>query len=106
MSGGTGRGDARGRERCRPSLLDQRAARQPQEDVLQRRASNEDSLRCEAALVGGDGDGLTVVGIEEDAVGEPFDAIGETIELAVEALLDARREAKLGDLLRRVAVDE
>ena len=52
----------------------------------------------------GRGDGrLAVVGVEQDAVGQPLDALGEAVELAVERLLDAGREAQLGDLAGRVA---
>ncbi|MFL5680263.1 MAG: ABC transporter permease [Chloroflexota bacterium] len=54
--------------------------------------------------MGGDRDGLAVVGIEQDPVGELLDAVREAVELAVERVLDAGREAELGDLLRRVAM--
>ena len=89
--------DGRG-SRPATALLDQRAAGQPQEDVLERRPADEDRLRLEAALVGRDRDGLAVVGVEQDPVGEPLDPLGEAVELAVERLLDAGREAQLGDL--------
>src|SRR5258706_11584566 len=46
-------------------LLDQGAAGQPQEDVLEGRSPDENRLRLQAALVGGDRDRLAVVGIEE-----------------------------------------
>ena len=49
---------------------------------------------------------LAVVGVEQDPVGEPLDPLGEAVELAVERLLDAGREAQLGDLARRVALDQ
>ena len=38
------------------AILDQRAAGQPQEDVLEGRPPDEDGLGLEAALVGGDRD--------------------------------------------------
>ena len=48
--------------------------------------------------MGGGGDGLAVVGVEEHPVGQPLDPLGEPVELAVERLLDADREAQLGHL--------
>ena len=81
----------------RPSrVLDQRPAGQPQEDVLERRAADEDRLRPEPALVDRHRACLAVVGIEQHPVGQSLDPLGEAVELAVEGLLDAGREAELG----------
>ena len=74
----------------RARLLDQRAAGQAQEDVLERRPADEDGLGLEAALVDGDRGRLAVVGVEQDAVGQALDPLGDAVELAVERLGDAR----------------
>ena len=100
-AGGSGR-----RRSCGRRLLDQRAAGQPQEDVLERRPADEDGLGPEAALVDGDRRRLAVVGVEEHAVRQVLDPLGDAVELAVERLGDARREAQLGDLAGRVLLDE
>src|SRR3954451_11955128 len=71
----------------RPSV-DQRAASQPQEHVLERRPPDEDRLGIELALARGYHDALAVVGLEQDAIGELLDAVGEAIEPPVECLLD------------------
>ena len=49
---------------------------------------------------------LAVVGVDEHAVGQPLHAFAEPVELAVERLLDADREAHLQHLARRVLGDE
>ena len=54
----------------------------------------------------GDRRRLAVVGVEQDPVGQALDPLGEAVELAVERLLDARREAQLGDLAGRVLLDQ
>ena len=84
---------ADGRRRARTArstviggLLDQGAAGQPQEDVLERRAADEDGLGLEPALVDGDRGRLAVVGVEQDAVGQVLDPLGDAVELAVERL--------------------
>src|SRR5690349_15991539 len=87
-------------------LLDQRAAGEPQEHVLEGRPPDEHRLGLEATFVGGYRDRLAVVGVEQHPVGQPLDALGEAVELAVERLLDAGREAELGDLPGRVAIDQ
>ena len=46
---------------------------------------------------------LAVSRVDEHAVGQVLDALAETVELAVERLLDADREAQLGHLAGRVA---
>ena len=56
--------------------------------------------------MGGGDRSLAVIGVEEDPVREHLDALGETVKLAVQRLLDADREAQLGDLLRRVLLDQ
>ena len=45
---------------------------------------------------------LAVVGVEQDPVGQVLDPLGDPVELAVERLLDAEREAQLGHLAGRV----
>src|SRR5437867_4142662 len=91
---------------CRPRLFDQRAAGEPEEDVLQRGAPDEDGLRPNAAFVDGHGDGLAVLGVEEDSIGQHLDPLRDPVKLAVERLLDPGREAQLGHLARRVALDQ
>ena len=48
--------------------------------------------------MGRDDRGLAVVGVQQDPVRQPLDAVGQAVELAVEGLLDAGREAELGHL--------
>src|SRR3954471_5909210 len=80
------------------ALLDQRAAGQPQEDVLEARPPDQDGLGPESPVVGrGDG-GLPVVGVEEHPIREELDPLRQAIELPVERLLDPDREAQLRDL--------
>ena len=67
---------------------------------------DEHGLRMQAPVARGRHDLLTIIGVQEHPVGQPLDALGQVVELAVERLLDARREAELGDLLRRVALDQ
>ena len=86
--------------------LDEGAAGQPQEDVLEGRAADEDRFGPEASIVNGDGHSLAILGVQEDPVRQVLDPIGQPVELAVEGLLDADREAELGDLAGAVLVDE
>ena len=89
-SGGAGplrSGPVRAEPRRRPSVH-QAAAGQPEEHVLQRAPPDQDGLRQETTLVDGDRDRLTVVGVHEDPVGEELDALAETIQPALEGLLD------------------
>ena len=51
-------------------LLDQGAAGQAQEDVLERRSADQDGLGLEPTRVDRDRGGLAVVGVEEDAIGQ------------------------------------
>ena len=84
-------GRARAGERGhRRGLVDQRAPGQAQEDVLERRPADEHGLGLEAALVDGDRGRLAVVGVQQDAVGQVLDALGDAVELAVERLGDRR----------------
>ena len=85
-----GRRDGCARRRHRTRLVDQRAAGQAQEDVLERRPADEDRLGLEPALVDRDRGRLAVVGVEQDPVGQVLDPLGEAVELAVERLLDRR----------------
>src|SRR5688572_16382549 len=64
-------------------LLDQRAAGQAQEHVLQRGSADEHGLRLEPALVDGYRRRFAVVGVEQDAIGEVLDALRDPVELAV-----------------------
>ncbi len=54
----------------------------------------------------GDGGGLAVVGVQEDAIGQVLDPLRDAVELAVERLGDPGREPELRDLLGRVLLDE
>ena len=54
----------------------------------------------------GDRGGLAVVGVEQHPIGQALDALGDPVELAVERLGDTGLEAQLGDLARRVLLDE
>ena len=56
--------------------------------------------------MGGDRGRLAVVRIDEDAIGKMLQPLAEPFELAIERLLDARREAELRHLARGVALDE
>ena len=96
-----------GRGRCpsgagRPRSFDQASTGQAQEDVLKARSSNEDGLRPQPAVVRRGGRGLAVVGIQEDAVGQVFDPVGQPVEPVTKRLLDANREAQLEDFAGRV----
>ena len=100
VDGSPGAGSGEGGHR--PRLVDQRAAGQAQEDVLERRPPDEDGLGLEATLVDGDRGRLAVVGVQQDPVGQVLDPLGDAVELAVERLGDAGREAQLRDLAGRV----
>src|SRR5207249_11014302 len=89
--------------------LDQAAAGEAEEDVLERAAPDEDALRLEAARVDRSARRLAIVGIDEHPVGQAFDPlrdpVEDPVEPAVERVRDLRREAQLDDLARRVPLD-
>src|SRR4051794_26504452 len=80
-------GRARTSRRRRPPSFDQRAAGEPQEDVLERAPAHEHRLRHEPPMVGRGGRRLAVVRVDEDPVGQALDALAEALELPVERLL-------------------
>src|SRR4029078_5205676 len=84
--------------RFRRSSVDEGAPGASQEGVLEGRATDEHGAPREAALVGRGDRGLTVIGVQEDAVGQSLDTLREPVELAVERLLDPGREAELRGL--------
>ena len=49
---------------------------------------------------------LAVVGVQQHAIGQPLDSLGHSVELAVERLLHAGREAQLEHLARRILLDQ
>src|SRR4051812_4406488 len=69
--------------------VDQRAAGQVEEDVLERRPADEDGARLQPALADGDRGRLAVVRVEQDPVGQVLDPLGDAVEPAVEFLGDA-----------------
>src|SRR5215203_117864 len=81
-------------------LLDERAAGQTQEDVLQAAASHERRLRLEAALMHGFSGCFSIVRVNEDAVGQLLDPLADAIEPAVERLLYANGETQFEHLAR------
>src|SRR5690349_15751187 len=83
---------------CRRSSVDEGASGQPEEDVLERRAADEDGFGLEAPRMSCRHGRLAIVGVEQDAIGQALDPLGQTVELTIERLLDAGREPELGDL--------
>src|SRR2546426_9454311 len=92
------------------SSLDETAAGETEEDVLERAPPDEDALRLEAARVDRSARRLAIVGIDEHPVGQAFDPlrdpVEDPVEASVERIRDLRREAQLDDLARRVPGEE
>ena len=80
--------------------LDEAATGEPEEDVLERAPPDEDALRSEALFVRRDARGVSIVGVQEDSIGQSFQplnvpSVHEGVQLRVERLLDTDREAEL-----------
>src|SRR5919197_1510858 len=86
--------------------LDQAPARQLQEDVLEGAPAHEDALRLEAAFVQLVRRRVSVVRIEEHAIGKRLDALDAAVGPVAEVVGAVVSEAQLDDLARGVAVDE
>ena len=109
------------RKRCsktRPTVVRGRASAviagqsTSERPVRRRNTSSSDDRRTSTVsgskptLVDRDRRRLAVVGVEQHPVGQVLDALGDAVELAVERLGHAGREAQLGDLPGGVLLDE
>src|SRR3977135_2855091 len=63
--------------------VDQPAARQPQEDVLQGAAPHQGTVGPQPAAVNGSRRRLAVGGIKQDPVRQPLDPVSQALEVAI-----------------------
>ena len=69
-------------------------------------ATDQDLLRAQAAVVDRDGGRVTVVGVQQQPVGQRLDAVGEAVESTVEAGHVLLPQPQLQDLAGGVLLDE
>src|SRR6188768_3964128 len=97
---------SRTRRECFIALLDEGAAGEPQEDILEGAAPDQDLLRAQAALMDGDGGRVAVGGVEQQSVGKGLDALCKPVESTVEVGQVLLLQPELQDLPRGVLLDE
>jgi hypothetical protein len=87
-------------------LVDKGAPRECEEDVLECAPAHEDAVRLDATGVHGAHRALSVVRVDEDAVGEYFQPCSEPLEPPLDTVPLPVGEAELDDLALNVLLDE